>query len=125
MHPRDRCVISTRDLFRLTDAVQSIMVSSRQNSRKDITQETSFVAGVRYALNHARETLCSRIFPSTVTSPMLPSSGSSTITNPTNTTNVTKSKKDQFVYRYGSKLHAYDKKQAPYPLSYDREVLDL
>ncbi|GJE86211.1 S-adenosyl-L-methionine-dependent methyltransferase [Phanerochaete sordida] len=30
-----------------------------------------------------------------------------------------------FVYRYGSKLHAYSKDIAPYPFSYDREVMEM
>lgn len=55
---------------------------------------------------------------------MLSPSGSS-LTTPTNVTKLTNPKKEHFVYSYGSKLHAFDKKEAPYPLSYDREVLDL
>ncbi|KAL4242566.1 hypothetical protein ABKN59_011767 [Abortiporus biennis] len=34
-------------------------------------------------------------------------------------------KESQFRYSYGSKLHAYSQKDAPYPYAYDRDVLDL
>ena len=34
-------------------------------------------------------------------------------------------KENQFVDRYGSKLHAYDRDKAPYPCSFDRDVIEL
>ena len=34
-------------------------------------------------------------------------------------------KENQFVYRNGSKLHAYDRDKAPYPSSFDRQFVDL
>lgn len=34
-------------------------------------------------------------------------------------------KEHQFVYVNGSKLHAYDRDKAPYPSSFDRDVLEL
>ncbi|KAI0079642.1 hypothetical protein K474DRAFT_1617498 [Panus rudis PR-1116 ss-1] len=35
------------------------------------------------------------------------------------------SKKDQFIFRHGSRLHAYARDKVPYPISYDRDVFDL
>jgi hypothetical protein len=37
----------------------------------------------------------------------------------------TRTKESQFVLKYGSKHHSYDQEKAPYPLSYDKHVLDL
>lgn len=34
-------------------------------------------------------------------------------------------KENQFVNRNGSKLHAYDREKAPYPSSFDGEVVEL
>ncbi|KAH8099373.1 S-adenosyl-L-methionine-dependent methyltransferase [Cristinia sonorae] len=34
-------------------------------------------------------------------------------------------KENQFIYSHGSKLHAYGRDKAPYPFSYNREVLEL
>lgn len=34
-------------------------------------------------------------------------------------------KEHQFIYTNGSKLHAYDRDKAPYPSSFDRDVLEL
>lgn len=34
-------------------------------------------------------------------------------------------KENQFFIRHGSKLHAYGRDKAPYPMSYDREVFDM
>ena len=34
-------------------------------------------------------------------------------------------KENQFIYRAGSKLHAYDRDKAPYPSSFDRHVIEL
>ncbi|KAF8899036.1 hypothetical protein BD779DRAFT_1486712 [Infundibulicybe gibba] len=34
-------------------------------------------------------------------------------------------KEAQFVYKHGQRLHSYDSEKAPYPLSYDRDVLEL
>ncbi|KAI0375218.1 hypothetical protein BV20DRAFT_1048391 [Pilatotrama ljubarskyi] len=34
-------------------------------------------------------------------------------------------KEHQFIYRNGSKLHAYDRDKAPYPSSFDRDVVEL
>ncbi|RPD82345.1 hypothetical protein L226DRAFT_541690 [Lentinus tigrinus ALCF2SS1-7] len=34
-------------------------------------------------------------------------------------------KENQFIYRNGSKLHAYDRDKAPYPSSFDRQFVDL
>lgn len=34
-------------------------------------------------------------------------------------------KEDQFQYKHGQRLHSYDSEKAPYPLSYDRYVLEM
>jgi hypothetical protein len=34
-------------------------------------------------------------------------------------------KEGQFVYKYGKRHHSYDREKAPYPLSYDKEVLEM
>lgn len=34
-------------------------------------------------------------------------------------------KENQFVFSHGSKLHAYGRDKAPYPFSYNRDVLEL
>lgn len=34
-------------------------------------------------------------------------------------------KEGQFVYKHGRRHHSYDSEKAPYPLSYDRQVLEL
>lgn len=34
-------------------------------------------------------------------------------------------KENQFLYRAGSKLHAYDRDKAPYPMSFDRNVVEM
>ncbi|TBU34698.1 hypothetical protein BD311DRAFT_650076 [Dichomitus squalens] len=34
-------------------------------------------------------------------------------------------KENQFIYRNGSKLHAYDREKVPYPSSFDRDVIEL
>ena len=34
-------------------------------------------------------------------------------------------KENQFIYRNGSKLHAYDREKAPYPSSFDRDIVEL
>lgn len=34
-------------------------------------------------------------------------------------------RRKDFQYKYGKKHHSYDKEKAPYPLSYDRNVLEL
>lgn len=36
-----------------------------------------------------------------------------------------KNKHQQFVYRGGSKLHTFDKEEAPWPYAYNREMLEL
>ncbi|TFK56638.1 hypothetical protein OE88DRAFT_1650028 [Heliocybe sulcata] len=36
-----------------------------------------------------------------------------------------RARQDQFVYKYGKKHHSYDAEKAPYPLSYDKDVLEL
>ncbi|KAI9057719.1 hypothetical protein FKP32DRAFT_1660471 [Trametes sanguinea] len=38
---------------------------------------------------------------------------------------IPRGKEHQFVYRHGSKLHAYDRDKAPYPCSFDRDVVEL
>ncbi|KAI0361391.1 hypothetical protein OH77DRAFT_1516362 [Trametes cingulata] len=38
---------------------------------------------------------------------------------------VLRGKEHQFIYRNGSKLHAYDRDKAPYPSSFDRDVVEL
>ena len=34
-------------------------------------------------------------------------------------------KEGQFVYKHGKRHHSYDSEKAPYPLSYDKEVLEM
>ncbi|OBZ79347.1 Pheromone-regulated membrane protein 10 [Grifola frondosa] len=38
---------------------------------------------------------------------------------------IQRGKENQFIYRYGSKLHAYDREKAPYPSSFDKNVVEL
>ncbi|KAJ4485041.1 hypothetical protein C8J55DRAFT_453032 [Lentinula edodes] len=37
----------------------------------------------------------------------------------------TRLKETQFTYRYGQKLHSFEPEKAPYPVSYDKEILEL
>ena len=34
-------------------------------------------------------------------------------------------KQDKWIIQYGTKLHSYGRDKAPYPLSYNREVLEM
>ncbi|KAF9270626.1 hypothetical protein L218DRAFT_889210 [Marasmius fiardii PR-910] len=38
---------------------------------------------------------------------------------------ITRPKESQFIYKHGQRLHSFDPEKAPYPLSYDRYVLEL
>lgn len=53
-----------------------------------------------------------------------PPSSSYTLT-PTFDTKRQSRFKDEFHYKYGQRLHSYDNEKAPYPLSYDRHVLEM
>ncbi|KAI8990481.1 hypothetical protein BD414DRAFT_535785 [Trametes punicea] len=46
-------------------------------------------------------------------------------THPHRSPKTARAKEYQFVYRNGSKLHAYDRDKAPYPCSFDRDVVEL
>ncbi|OBZ65796.1 hypothetical protein A0H81_14229 [Grifola frondosa] len=54
-------------------------------------------------------------------------SSSSTLTFPSSVNGKKgfRGKERQFVYKHGSKLHAYDRDKAPYPLSFDKHALGL
>ncbi|KAJ3725582.1 hypothetical protein DFJ43DRAFT_1002537 [Lentinula guzmanii] len=57
---------------------------------------------------------------------------SSSSSPPRSSTNIsidgrrhTRSKETQFNYRYGQKLHSFEPEKAPYPISYDKDILEL
>ncbi|KAH9898183.1 hypothetical protein C8Q73DRAFT_390377 [Cubamyces lactineus] len=45
--------------------------------------------------------------------------------SPESSRRLPRGKEHQFIYRHGSKLHAYDRDKAPYPCSFDRDVVEL
>ena len=45
--------------------------------------------------------------------------------SPTSTVSEEHHERGDFVYRNGAKYHAYNMETAPYPLSYDRETMEL
>ena len=45
--------------------------------------------------------------------------------SPESNRRLPRGKEHQFIYRHGSKLHAYDRDKAPYPCSFDRDVVEL
>lgn len=51
--------------------------------------------------------------------------GTSGSGSPESTGRWSNKKENQFIMQHGSKLHAYGRDKAPYPLSYNREVLEL
>ncbi|KAJ3829833.1 hypothetical protein F5880DRAFT_1519593 [Lentinula raphanica] len=62
------------------------------------------------------------------------SSAASSSSPPRSSTNIststdgrrhTRLKETQFNYRYGQKLHSFEPEKAPYPISYDSEILEL
>ncbi|KAG7099625.1 hypothetical protein E1B28_001453 [Marasmius oreades] len=59
-----------------------------------------------------------------------PRTGTFTSTNPKSYSfdqgrRTTRPKESQFIYKHGQRLHSFDPEKAPYPLSYDRYVLEL
>ena len=53
------------------------------------------------------------------------SSSTATYASPSDGRRAIFRKENQFIDRYGSKLHAYDRDKAPYPCSFDRDVMEV
>lgn len=72
-------------------------------------------------------TLVSTPRPSTASTLVGPNRPSLAIThtNSNESKRFARSKESQFQVKYGHKHHTYDAEKAPYPVSYDRHVLEL